>query len=54
MACKSFIYFLTSKLLVCQKFVSRLDLQPGQKVLDVGCGIGGSAFYMIKVSLKNN
>ncbi|XP_052231332.1 uncharacterized protein LOC127844849 isoform X1 [Dreissena polymorpha] len=29
-------------------FVSRLDLQPGQLVLDVGCGIGGSAFYMVK------
>lgn len=30
--------------------MARLDLQPGQVVLDVGCGIGGSAFYMVKVS----
>lgn len=29
--------------------MSRLNLQPGQVVLDVGCGIGGSAFYMVKV-----
>lgn len=29
-------------------FVSQLDLKPGQVVLDVGCGIGGSAFYMVK------
>lgn len=27
-----------------------LDLKDGQKVLDVGGGIGGSAFYMAKVS----
>ncbi|MCO5576756.1 hypothetical protein L7F22_030575 [Adiantum nelumboides] len=29
-----------------EEFVKRLDLQPGEKVLDVGCGIGGSDFYM--------
>ena len=39
-----------SLFLFCKEFVSRLDLQPGQKVLDVGCGIGGSAFYMVKVT----
>ena len=26
-----------------------LSLKQGQKVLDVGCGIGGGAFYMVKV-----
>ncbi len=26
----------------------KVILQPGQKVLDVGCGIGGSAFFMAK------
>lgn len=26
-----------------------LNLKHGQDVLDVGCGIGGSAFYMVKV-----
>lgn len=32
-----------------QEFCKKLDLQPGQKVLDVGCGIGGSAFHMAKL-----
>ncbi|KAK1320780.1 Phosphoethanolamine N-methyltransferase 1 [Acorus calamus] len=29
-----------------KEFVAKLELKPGEKVLDVGCGIGGGDFYM--------
>lgn len=29
-----------------KEFVAKLDLKAGQKILDVGCGIGGGDFYM--------
>ena len=31
-----------------------LNLKEREKVLDIGCGIGGSAFYMAKVSTCSN
>ncbi|XP_027058769.1 phosphoethanolamine N-methyltransferase-like isoform X2 [Pocillopora damicornis] len=38
----------TGGLETTQEIVAMLSLKPGQKVLDVGCGIGGSGFYMVK------
>ena len=31
-----------------QNFMSKIRLSPGMRVLDIGCGTGGSAFYMAK------
>ena len=31
---------------VVQEFVGKLDLKADERVLDVGCGIGGGDFYM--------
>ncbi|KAL0429554.1 UNVERIFIED_CONTAM: Phosphoethanolamine N-methyltransferase 1 [Sesamum radiatum] len=39
-------YVSTGGIDTTKEFVAKLDLQPGQKVLDVGCGIGGGDFYM--------
>ncbi|KAG6413723.1 hypothetical protein SASPL_126437 [Salvia splendens] len=39
-------YVSTGGLETTSEFVAKMDLQPGQKVLDVGCGIGGGDFYM--------
>jgi cyclopropane-fatty-acyl-phospholipid synthase len=30
----------------CRLLASKLDLKPGQKVLDIGCGWGGMAIYL--------
>ncbi|ESO87855.1 hypothetical protein LOTGIDRAFT_219756 [Lottia gigantea] len=38
----------TGGLSTTKDFVKLLDLKPGQRVLDVGGGIGGSAFYMVQ------
>ncbi|XP_043695649.1 phosphomethylethanolamine N-methyltransferase-like isoform X2 [Telopea speciosissima] len=36
----------TGGLETTKDFIAKLKLKPGQKVLDVGCGIGGGDFYM--------
>ncbi|XP_068647147.1 phosphoethanolamine N-methyltransferase 1-like [Aristolochia californica] len=36
----------TGGLETTKEFVAKMDLKPGQKVLDVGCGIGGGDIYM--------
>ncbi|XXG41615.1 hypothetical protein AAC387_Pa01g2047 [Persea americana] len=39
-------YVSTGGLGTTKEFVAKLELKPSQKVLDVGCGIGGGDFYM--------
>lgn len=38
----------TGGLETTKEFISMLNLVPGQRVVDVGCGIGGGDFYMAK------
>ena len=35
-----------SGLATAKEFTALMDMQPGMQVLEVGCGIGGGAFYM--------
>jgi len=41
-------YVSTGGKTTTREFCNKLDLTDGESVLDVGCGIGGSAFYMAK------
>ena len=47
-------FISTGGLDTTKEFVNMLELRPKQKVLDVGSGIGGSAFYMAKVPIENS
>jgi phosphoethanolamine N-methyltransferase len=39
-------YISTGGPVTTEEFVSQLNLKPGHKVLDIGCGIGGGDFYI--------
>ncbi|KAM8939260.1 uncharacterized protein RCH25_052842 [Pelodytes ibericus] len=39
----------TGGLETTKEFISKLNLLPGQRAIDVGCGIGGGDFYMAKM-----
>ena len=39
----------TGGIVTTEEFVRYLNLRKGQKVLDVGCGIGGGDLYMVSV-----
>ncbi|KAK2439651.1 phosphoethanolamine N-methyltransferase [Trifolium repens] len=39
-------FISTGGLETTKELVAKLELKPGQKVLDVGCGVGGGDFYM--------
>ncbi|GAU12796.1 hypothetical protein TSUD_72820 [Trifolium subterraneum] len=39
-------FISTGGLETTKELVAKLELNPGQKVLDVGCGVGGGDFYM--------
>ena len=41
-------YVSTGGEVTTAEFCSEMSLKPGMKILDVGAGIGGSAFYMAK------